>query len=58
MRTEDNENLSYTLASVKILETTHFLENGECFIEGEYKVIQIFDENDPKIHFEACKILK
>jgi hypothetical protein len=58
MKTSGDEKLSRPLASVKILEATHFLENGEIYTKGKYEVIKIFDENDPKINFEACKIIE
>lgn len=58
MRTEGGEKLSRPLASIKILEATHFLEEGECWTKGKYKVIKIFDEENPKIHFESCKIIE
>ena len=55
MKTEGGEKLSRPIASIKILETTHFLDNGEIWTKGKYKVIGIFDENDKIIHFEATK---
>jgi hypothetical protein len=58
MRTVGGEKLSRPLASVKILEATHFLENGKCWTKGKYKIIKVFNENDPKIHFESCKIIE
>jgi len=58
MKTTGNEHLSRPIASVKILEATHFLINGECYTKGKYKVIHVFDQNDPTIHFEACKIIE
>lgn len=58
MKTSGNEKLSRPIASIKILEATHFLDGGECYTKGKYKVIHVFDENDPKIHFEACKIIE
>jgi len=54
-KTVGNMELSRPIASIKMLEVTHFLENGECFTKGTYKVISVFDENDKTIHFEACK---
>lgn len=54
-KTEGDENLSRPIASIKMIEVTHFLENGECYTKGKYKVISVFDENDQTIHFEACK---
>jgi hypothetical protein len=53
MRTQGDEKLSRPLASIKILEATHFLNKGEIWTKGKYKVIEVF--KDKKIHFEACK---
>lgn len=53
METKGNEKLSRPLASVKILEATHFLNKDEVWTRGKYKVIEIF--TDKKIHFEALK---
>lgn len=53
METRGNEKLSRPLASVKILEATHFLNRGEVWTRGKYKVVEIF--GDKKIHFEAFK---
>lgn len=47
---------SQPVANVQLLEVTHFLQDGEVWTKGKYKVIEIF--NDDKIHFEACKIIK
>lgn len=58
MKTAGDENLSRPLASIKILEATHFLENGKVYTRGKYQVIKVFDEADYKIHFEACKIIE
>lgn len=52
-KTSGNENLSRPIASIKILEATHFLENGEIWTKGKYKIIDIFQDN--KIHFEGLK---
>ena len=57
MKTAGKERLSRPIASIKMLEITHFLDNGECYTRGKYKVVRVFDENDPVIHFEACKII-
>jgi|TARA_B100002003_G_C14143765_1_gene549908 hypothetical protein len=45
-------------ASIKMLEVTHFLDNGNVFTKGKYKVIEVFDINDPKINFESCMRVK
>ncbi len=54
-KTGGDEKLSRPIASIKILEVTHFLENGEVWTKGKYQVVEIFDKNNPKINFEACK---
>ena len=53
--TGGDENLSRPLASIKILEATHFLIDGQCYTKGKYKIIGVFDLNDDKIHFESLK---
>jgi len=53
--TNGKENLSRPIASIKIIESTHFLNNGEVWTKGKYKVVEIFDINNKKINFEACK---
>jgi len=55
MKTEGNEKLSRPVASIKMLEVTHFLMNGEVFTKGRYQVKKVFDVNDPIIHFESYK---
>jgi len=51
LETKGNQELSRPLASIQILEATHFLENGEMFTRGKYKVTEVF--NDDKIHFNS-----
>ncbi|HCU71185.1 MAG TPA: hypothetical protein DIC35_05555 [Candidatus Moranbacteria bacterium] len=58
MKTQGNEKLSRPIASIKIVEATHFLENGEVCTKGKYLVKKVFDESDTQIHFEACKIIE
>jgi hypothetical protein len=58
MLTEGGEKLSRPVASVKILEATHFLKNGEVWTRGKFKVIEVFDVNDSKINFEAFRRIK
>lgn len=53
MKTKGGERLSRPIASVKILEATHFLDKGAVWTKGKYKVIEVFKDN--KIHFEATK---
>jgi hypothetical protein len=53
LRTKGNQKLSRPIASIIILEATHFLLDGEPYTKGKYKVVEVFDENDLKIHFNG-----
>jgi hypothetical protein len=47
--------LSRPVASIKILEATHFLDKKEIFTKGKYRVIEVF--NDDKVHFDGLDII-
>ena len=51
IETKGHGNISRPKASVQILEATHFLNDGEIWTKGKYKVIEVFD--DGKVHFEG-----
>jgi len=51
IETKGNEVLSRPKASIIILEATHFLKDREIYTKGNYKVVEVFDDN--KIHFEG-----
>ena len=53
LETGGNSQLSNPLASIIILEATHFLVEGEIWTKGKYKITEIF--NDKKIHFDWMK---
>lgn len=53
--TSGGEKLSRPLASIKILEVTHFLADSEVWTRGKYEMVEVFDKDDEKINFEACK---
>ena len=53
--TTGEEKLSRPIASIKMLEVTHFLREGEVWTKGRYKVVETFDVKDSKINFEGCK---
>jgi len=53
--TGGDEKLSRPLASIKILEATHFLDGGEVCTRGKYAVVEVFSKDDERIHFEALK---
>jgi hypothetical protein len=54
-KTKGNGKFSRPIASVKIIEVTHFLKKGEVWTKGKYKVVSVFGTNNPKINFEGCK---
>ncbi len=43
LQTEGNEQLSEPVATIRILEVTHLLENGTVFTRGTYRVDAVFD---------------
>ncbi len=53
LETKGNQQLSRPLASIVILEATHFLLNGEPHTRGRYRLIEKFDPNDSRIHFNG-----
>lgn len=58
LETRGNQQISRPLASIKIIEATHFIKNNEPYTKGGYKIIDKFDENDPKINFEYMTRIK
>jgi len=48
IETKGGEKLSRPRASVQILEATHFLDTGEIWTRGKYKVIEVFKDNEIK----------
>lgn len=46
---------SRPLASVEMLEVTHFVMDQKVYTKGKYLVKEIFDIDDPKVHFEGIK---
>lgn len=51
LETKGNEVLSRPKASIIILEATHFLDKGEIWTRGKYKVVKVF--RDDKVYFEG-----
>ena len=56
--TKGNQQLSRLLASVLILEVTHFFEHGKVWTRGKYEVKEVYDLNDSRIHFEGLEKIK
>lgn len=57
VETEGEGKLSRPLASITILEATHFLSqlSKKVYTRGLYKIIRVFDPKDPTVHFEAMR---
>ena len=53
LETKGNQQLSKPIASIIIIESTHFLFNGELWTKGKYKVIEIFDKKSKEIHLNG-----
>lgn len=51
IETKGNEVLSRPIASIIILEATHFVESGKNYTKGKYKIIEVF--KDDKVYFEC-----
>ncbi|MBN1385745.1 hypothetical protein JW968_02080 [Candidatus Woesearchaeota archaeon] len=49
--TRGNQELSRPIASIIILEATHFISEGEVWTKGKYRIIEVF--GDDKIHFDG-----
>lgn len=59
LETKGNEKLSRPLASIKILEATHFLEEDKrVFTKGKYAVLEVYDPVNKEIHFEGMQKAK
>jgi len=43
--------LSKPIASIRIVNATHYLQGKEVYTRGLYKVVEFFDDN--KIHFKG-----
>ena len=52
-QTDGKGNLSRPLASIQILEATHFLRDGKHYTRGKFKVIEVFSKKDDKVQFEG-----
>jgi hypothetical protein len=57
-KTIGDEKLSRPIASIIILNSTHFVKDNKVWTKGSFKVIEIFDPNDPKVHFETTDKIK
>ena len=58
LETKGNQKLSRPLASIKISEATHFRKGNKNYTKGRYKVLEVFDIKDKKIHFESYRRIR
>ena len=58
LETKGNQELSRPLASIIIVEYTSFLQSGVPYTKGKYKIIDVFNIKDSKIHFESYQRIK
>lgn len=49
-------NVSAPVASIIIIEATHFIEDGEIFTRGKYKIVKVLGENE--LYFNGCETIK
>lgn len=53
LETKGDEELSRPLASIVLLESTHFMVKGIVLTRGKYRVVDVFDYEDNKHHFNG-----
>ncbi|MFH1607810.1 MAG: hypothetical protein ABIA78_01625 [archaeon] len=53
LETKGNQKLSRPLASITIIEATHFLKDNKPYTRGTYKINEVYDIKDPTINFEG-----
>lgn len=58
LETKGNQQLSRPIASIIIIESTHFLKNSEPYTKGKYKIIEVYDKQDNRIHFDGFSKVK
>jgi hypothetical protein len=55
VKTSGDENITSPIASIIILEAAHFLLEGEVYTKGKYKVIDVFNQKENKVHFDGYR---
>ncbi|HUS50858.1 MAG TPA: hypothetical protein VMZ91_11885 [Candidatus Paceibacterota bacterium] len=58
LETKGESRLSRPLASITILEVTHFAKGREIYTRGLYRVNEVYNPQDKKIHFEGMNEVK
>jgi hypothetical protein len=58
LETKGDEQLSRPLASIIILEATHFKKESKIYTRGVYQVKEVYNVDNPEIHFEGMNKIK
>ena len=56
--TKGNQVLGKPIASVIIMEATHFLDKESVFTKGKYKIVEVFKPNDKTPKFDGLDRIK
>ena len=51
--TKGNQQLSKPIACIRIVEATHLLLKGIPWTKGTYKVIEVYNKKDKRVHFNG-----
>jgi hypothetical protein len=58
LQTEGEGKLSKPLASIVILEATHFTKEDKIYTKGKYEIKEVFNPTDSKIYFNGFTRIK
>lgn len=58
VKTDGTGKTTRPVAGIKMLEATHFIVRGKIYTKGKYKVLSVFDADDPEIKFESVRRIK
>lgn len=53
LETKGNQKLSRPLASITLLEVIHFMKDEQIYTKGRYIINEVYNINNPEIHFEG-----
>jgi hypothetical protein len=56
LQTSGDQRLSRSLASIVILEVTHFRDKRRIYTRGVYRVEKVLNPESPEVYFEAMSV--
>ncbi len=56
LQIDGNQQLSRPLASIVIIEATHYLEKGKVYTCGVYRVEKVLDPESSEVYFEGMNV--